>query len=244
MLTLPVRATAALAVTGPGRFAGASKRRLRALLADATNVPHAARLRRLARHHAPEYRDYLRVQLERTLSKKANDPGAGARALIERAVGAGASGHCVGCRNGIELDLFRSKGAAEVVGIDLFSERRDIRVMDMHALGFESDRFGIVYCSHSLEHSYELDVVVRELVRVARDGAVIAVEVPLRHKGSDADLFEFASLGQLRRVFAPLIRSTVWQDEQPARSPTNDQGSAVGRIVFTLDKRVDLQRAA
>src|SRR5919109_4184542 len=97
--------------------------------------PHWLTLRRLRKHRPNEYRDYLAVQLRRTLSKRENDPGVGAVTLINCAASAhpgGGSVLCVGCRNALELDRFRARGFEEVVGIDLFSQRPDILVMDMH----------------------------------------------------------------------------------------------------------------
>jgi SAM-dependent methyltransferase len=161
----------------------------------------------------------------------------GARVLVERLVERGglsaeSSVLCIGSRNGIELDLFRSHGVGDVVGIDLFSQRRDILVMDMHALRFPDDRFDAVYASHALEHAYDLDTVLGEIGRVTRQGGAVAVEVPVRYKGSDADLIVFESLGELREALAPHVATVLWDEEQPAGSRTNAQASAVARIIF------------
>jgi SAM-dependent methyltransferase len=214
---------------------GGLRRRLRAAVSD---LDHKAGLRRLGRGRPASYRAYLDGQLARSLSRRANDPGVGARFLIDRAARAmppssGSSVLCVGCRNPVELDEFRARGYAEVVGIDLFSLRSDILVMDMHDLAFPDDRFDVVYASHSLEHAYDLERVLHELGRVGRPGAALAVEVPVRHRGSDADLVEFAGVCELRRALEPL-GTVLWEEEQPARSPTNEQGSAVARLVLAL----------
>jgi SAM-dependent methyltransferase len=229
---------AASALRSTRRALGILRRRLRAGLADRD---HRSRLERLGSGRPAAYREYLRGQLARTLSKRANDPGVGARVLAARAAAAappapGRAVLCVGCRNGVELDEFARRGYDDVVGIDLFSQRPDILVMDMHDLSFPDERFDVVYASHSLEHAYDLDRVLREIARVARPGAVLAVEVPVRHKGSDADLVEFSGLDDLKRRLAPL-GAVVWEEEQPARSATNDQGSAVARLVVALGGR-------
>src|SRR5215212_576980 len=137
-------------------------------------APHWIVLRRLGKRRPREYRGYLATQLRRTLSKRETDPGAGAVVLINRVAeerSSSGSVLCVGCRNGLELDRFRARGFAEVVGIDLFSQRDDILVMDMHELSFPDDSFDVVYASHALEHSYDVDRVVREIARVGRDSA-------------------------------------------------------------------------
>src|SRR5437762_4335204 len=146
-------------------------------------------MRRLGDRRPPEYRDYLAVQLRRTLSKRETDPGIGAVTLINQVAeeqSGGGSVLCVGCRNTLELDRFRACGFDEVVGIDVFSQRDDVKVMDMHEMTFPDDSFDVVYASHALEDSYDVQRVVEEVVRVARDDAVVGVEVPVRVQASSA----------------------------------------------------------
>jgi SAM-dependent methyltransferase len=211
--------------------------RARAAWASLLQQRHRLGLRRLGASRDRDYRRYLDVQLQRSLSKQENDPGVGARVLSQRVVelgglSAGSSVLCVGCRNGLELDLFRSEGVGEAVGIDLFSQREDILVMDMHDLGFPAARFDAVYASHSLEHAYDVGQVLREVARVTRPGGVVGVEVPLGRGSSEADRLEFETLRDLRTAVAPVLDAELWADEQPARSATNGQGTAVARLVF------------
>ena len=196
-------------------------------------------MRRLAKEQPKEYRDYLAVQLKRTLSKREADPGAGAVTLINAVAAAQPDGRnvlCVGCRNTLELDRFRARGFDDVIGIDVFSQRDDIKVMDMHAMTFPDDSFDVVYSSHALEHSYDVERVAGEIVRVARDDAVVGVEVPVRGQASAADRVVFAGLDELRATFAPHIRAEVLAEEQPPRSSTNDQGTEIARLVFRVRK--------
>jgi SAM-dependent methyltransferase len=212
---------------------------LRAGARRLTEIPHWLVLRRLGTRRPPEYRDYLAVQLRRTLSKRDTDPGVGAVTLIngvaEQQPGGG-SVLCVGCRNALELDRFRARGFEEVVGIDVFSQREDIKVMDMHEMTFPDDSFDVVYASHALEHSYDVDRVVDEIVRVARDGAVVGVEVPVRAQASAADRIVFTGLDELRGVFRPHLGEELLAEEQPPHSATNAQGTEVARLVFRLRK--------
>jgi SAM-dependent methyltransferase len=202
-------------------------------------TPHWLVLRRLGKSHSPEYRDYLATQLRRTLSKRETDPGVGALTLINRVAEQGPSGGavlCVGCRNGLELDRFRAQGFEDVVGIDVFSDRPDILVMDMHEMSFADGSFDVVYASHSLEHSYDVDRVVREIVRVARDGAVVGVEVPVRTQRSAADRVVFSGIEELRGIFEPGIEQALLAEEQPPHTATNEQGTEIARLVFRLRK--------
>jgi SAM-dependent methyltransferase len=213
--------------------------RLRAGARRLREAPHWFTLRRLGRQESPEYRDYLATQLRRTLSKRETDPGVGAVTLINTVADAQPSGGavlCVGCRNALELDRFRAHGFGDVVGIDVFSQREDILVMDMHEMTFSDDSFDVVYASHSLEHSYDVGRVVREIGRVARDGAVVGVEVPVRTQQSAADRVVFSGLDEVRDAFGPRIGEVVLAEEQPPHTLTNDQGTDVARLVFRLRK--------
>ena len=196
-------------------------------------------MRRLGRERPPEYRDYLATQLQRTLSKRETDPGIGAVTLIDNVAGQSPKGGrvlCVGCRNTLELDRFHARGFDDVVGIDVFSQREDIKVMDMHEMTFPDDSFDVVYASHALEHSYDVQRVVDQVVRVARDGAIVGVEVPVRVQASSADRIVFSGLDELRAAFEPNIGDVVLAEEQPPHSETNDQGTEIARLVFRLRK--------
>jgi SAM-dependent methyltransferase len=213
--------------------------RLRAGARRLGETKHWLTLGRLGRRQPPEYRDYLATQLKRTLSKREISSGAGAVTLINRLADAQPSGGavlCVGCRNALELDWFRSRGFEDVVGIDVFSQRADILVMDMHEMSFEDGSFDVVYASHSLEHSYDVGQVVREIARVGRDGAVVGIEVPVRAKASDADRVVFSGLEELRDVFRPHIAAELLGEEEPPRTATNEQGTEIARLVFRLRK--------
>jgi SAM-dependent methyltransferase len=204
-----------------------------------SELQHWLGLRKLGERQSPEYREYLAVQLRRTLSKRETDPGVGAVTLINRMaderLGDGRV-LCIGCRNPLELDRFRARGFDEVVGIDLFSQREDIRVMDMHEMTFPDDSFDVVYASHALEHAYDVGRVVGQIVRVAREDAVVGVEVPVRVQASAADRVIFDGVNELRSAFDPHIRTEVLAEEQPPGSETNDQGTWVARLVFRLRK--------
>ena len=213
--------------------------RLRAGARRLKETPHWFTLRRLGRDRPADYRDYLAIQLKRTLSKRETDPGAGAVTLVNAVAGQGRPGGsvlCVGCRNTLELDRFHERGFDDVVGIDVFSQREDILVMDMHAMTFADDSFDVVYASHSLEHSYDVARVAGEIVRVGRDGGVVGVEVPVRGQASAADRIVFAGLDELRDAFRPHVGDEVLAEEQPPHTPTNDQGTEIARLVFRLRK--------
>jgi SAM-dependent methyltransferase len=212
---------------------------LRAAARRVGEIPYWVSVRRLGKSRPADYRDYLAIQLRRTLSKRDTDPGIGAVTLINRVAeerSDGGSVLCVGCRNTLELDRFRACGFDDVIGIDVFSQREDIKVMDMHELTFPNNSFDVVYASHALEHSYDVKRVVDEVVRVARDGAIVGVEVPVRVQASTADRIVFSGLDELRAAFDPHVGNEVLAEEQPPHSATNDQGTEIARLVFRLRK--------
>ena len=156
--------------------------RLRGGARKLLETPHWVGLRRLGKSRSPEYRDYLAIQLKRTLSKRETDPGIGAVTLINSVTeGQPSQGPvlCVGCRNELELNRFRERGFHDVVGIDVFSDSDDILVMDMHEMSFLDDSFDVIYASHSLEHSYDVE-------RVAERSFVSAVTAPSSGRGPGA----------------------------------------------------------
>lgn len=213
--------------------------RLRAAWRALRDTPHRRRARALAGSTPGDYGEYIDVQVRRTLSKRLNDPGVGARLLTDqlvRAAGLDAASAvlCVGCRNGVELDLLRGQGVGSVTGIDLVSQRDDILVMDMHAMTFDDASFDAVYASHSLEHAFDGRRVVAELGRVVRPGGAIAVEVPLGAPKSTADRLAFARLDDLRRLLAPVAAAELWAEEEPAATERNEQGTPVARLVVRV----------
>jgi SAM-dependent methyltransferase len=213
--------------------------RLRGGARKLLETPYWVGLRRLGKRHPPEYRDYLAIQLKRTLSKRETDPGIGAVTLIN-SVAEGQPSHgpvlCVGCRNELELNRFRERGFDDVVGIDIFSDSDDILVMDMHEMTFPDDSFDVVYASHSLEHSYNVQRVVSQIVRVARDGAVVGIEVPVQAQASAADRVVFSGLDEVRSVFDGRIGEELLAEEHAPWTALNEQGTEIARLVFRLRK--------
>jgi SAM-dependent methyltransferase len=186
-----------------------------------------------------EYQAYLDVQLRRTLSKRDNSLPARARRLIDKTAElidlSRCSVLCVGCRNAAEIEYFRQKGAKSVVGIDLYSKSPDVLVMDMHAMKFEDDQFDVVYSSHSLEHSLRPEVVIRELVRIARNGGIIVIEVPVNFgDGRGIENIDFQSVENLLTRFGDHVSRVLWQEiGLPGELGI---GEAVIRLIFIVGK--------
>lgn len=201
---------------------------------------HKVRLYWLQRGADESYRAYLTEQFERSRSKSTT-PLQSTR-LIDRLfeavpITSDMSVLCIGSRNAAELDYMRSKGATQVTGIDLHSESPDILVMDMHHMKFPDAHFDIVYSSHSLEHAYDAALVIKEMIRVSRNGAAIAIEVPIQYETRGSDRFDFESAENLLSLFAPFVDQVLVSEEHPPFSPMNNYSTPIARVVFTLRKQ-------
>lgn len=90
-----------------------------------------------------------------------------------------------GCRTGYEIRFFQEKRPrVETVGIDIVPEFvevassvTDTHVMDMHYLTFMDKEFDLVFSSQALEHCYDVQKALSELLRVA--AKYVYVSVPL-----------------------------------------------------------------
>lgn len=147
----------------------------------------------------PLYREYAFRQAEKTQKYRTFVSGHRVTDLVGLWVRAmapqspiGLSVLAVGCRNAHELDVLHAAGF-EPIGIDLCSADRRIHAMDMHQLTFPDHSFDAVFASHSLEHSYDPDVVLREWARVVRMRGWWVIEVPIGYTQTAVDRHDFGS---------------------------------------------------
>ncbi len=100
----------------------------------------------------------------------------------------------IGCREGSAVAVFDSHDAvSRIVGIDIVPEfvleadlgRAEIYEMDVHDLKFTDGEFHWAFCSHVLEHCYDMDKAVAEIRRVASIGLFLVL--PLEEGGQFGD---------------------------------------------------------
>jgi SAM-dependent methyltransferase len=202
------------------------------------------RLRHIRRTHDREYTDYVDAQVKRTVLRhhrvNGNMPLLIDLLFQHAPVAVDASVLCIGSRKASEIDYFRSKGISKVIGIDLVSTSPDILVMDMHAMTFPDDQFDVIYSSHSLEHAYDDSKVVAEIVRVARPGAFVIVEVPLRFAKTAADRVDYGSADGVVAAFAPHVERVLFAEELPPHVERNLGGTNIARVLLRLNKANEL----
>lgn len=198
---------------------------------------HYNRLEKTAWQHSTNYEQYLDTQLQRTLSKRDALFPERARFLIDKAASlvdlSNCDVLCIGCRNRQEIDYFQEKRAKSVIGIDLYSEDEAILVMDMHQMTFPDNSFDLIYASHSLEHSYDVQKVIAEIIRVGRSGAVTVIEVPVNYETRGADLIDFGDLASLHSAFSSHLTKILWSQEANQMVDTSQNASA--KTIFVIN---------
>jgi SAM-dependent methyltransferase len=187
-----------------------------------------------------DYQTYLGMQFRRSYARKDYPLLDRTRQLVEqgdRVIGlAGKSVLCVGCRNTAEIDLLRSTGARFVAGIDLYSVRSDILVMDMHHMDFPDDQFDVVYTCHALEHAYDPSRAAREIVRVLHDNGFVVIEVPVGFATDEVERNDFGSLEGLQRLFGPNVREVLYRDDVLLTDGLEHSFIPAIRNIFTVRK--------
>jgi SAM-dependent methyltransferase len=101
---------------------------------------------------------------------------------------------CLGCRNVHELDVWEDADYGPVIGIDLAGDGERVQPMDMHRLRFPAQSFSVLFACHSLEHAYDLDVVLSECARVTKPGGIWAIEVPIGFTPTEVDRQDLGSV--------------------------------------------------
>lgn len=98
----------------------------------------------------------------------------------------------IGCGTGEEIDLIMKFGDCEITGIDISEQSirlakeqypdRELKVMDMHNLTFETDTFDFVYSSLTLHYSDLIPEILAGIMRVLKQEGkfVFSVGHPIR----------------------------------------------------------------
>ena len=101
---------------------------------------------------------------------------------------------------------------------------------------FQVNLFDIIYSSYSLGHSYDPNITVKKIIRVACPNALIAIEVPVHYEVRGADLFDFGDAKTIHNLFGDFFIKALWSEDLPLEHPRNDSGTAVVRTIFQISK--------
>lgn len=212
---------------------------------EKTPIPLKSRIR-IFFSEKKKYKEYLKVQLERSKSKYdiKSELEEKRKEYFINLVSSQVNPKnitdtlVIGCRNSRELDLLREKGLKKVIGIDLYSYDKQIKVMDMHNLKFRDNSFDLIYCSHALEHAYAYDKVISEMIRVLKNQGIIAIEVPVNYETRGSDIHDFQSSANLIGIFTSYakIQEVFFSVDLKKNELSNFSGTDIARIIFSIDK--------
>lgn len=146
-----------------------------------------------------EYQTYINAQKEHeeTKYRTANRPFLAYLSRIKSVFPEAKKVLCVGSRDVSEVYAFRDH-EYEAIGIDLFSdEESTIRIMDMHKISeeFGEDEFDLIFACHSLEHSYNPEVVFQGFRKVSKLGAFIVLPFHVEADFKDPVVLPFMKQG-------------------------------------------------
>jgi len=122
----------------------------------------------------------------------------------------------LGCRNRVEPDLLVRAGW-KVTACDLFPFQRGIRSCDMHALPYNDQFFSAVLASHCLEHAYDPDRALREVMRVLSPGGLLFAAWPTGHKLTVHDRIDYKSAESFSERL-PRRHSLLWRENNATES--------------------------
>jgi SAM-dependent methyltransferase len=85
---------------------------------------------------------------------------------------------CLGARLGAEVKALRDMGFKNSIGIDLNPGPNNQYVIkgDFHKMDFQDDKFNIIY-SNSIDHSWDIKLLSREIHRVLKKNGYLILEV-------------------------------------------------------------------
>lgn len=186
------------------------------------------------------YKKYFDVQIQRTLNNK-NRTQKRVEKLIDQLgklniFSSREKALFVGCRNIHEILYFKRKNTAKATGIDLFSESKLIKVMDMHDLKFADNTFDLIFSSHSLEHSYDPQKAINEFVRVAKKESWFVIEIPINYKVQGADLVDFKNEKEILKLFSVKKIELKYKKTLKKNNPQNCSGTDTLSLIFKINK--------
>lgn len=144
-----------------------------------------------------KYAEYLKAQTEQYLSFESLSPQwkEGQRRYIAEVLSDLPKDTRIldcACGDGVGLQVFRSLGFKNVVGVELSEVKAakasawgyEVIVADFHDMPMLKDgSFDVVYSSHSLEHAYDPQKVLAEFHRVLKPGSKLYLVLPFPDKG-------------------------------------------------------------
>jgi SAM-dependent methyltransferase len=121
---------------------------------------------------------------------------------------------CLGARLGQEVRAFNSVGCF-AVGVDLNpgKDNKNVVVGDFHNLQWGDSCVDVVY-TNSLDHSFDLEKVIREIKRVLKNGGLMVLELNLGSKeGYEYGYYESVAWDRVCDVIDMFRKEGFWTVE-------------------------------
>ncbi len=139
----------------------------------------------------------------------------------------------IGPKNEGELILLAMHGFASenIIGIDLFSYSPKILVMDVHCMNFPDNSFDTITCGWMLTYCYDIEKAIREIIRVAKNGALVACGFSIPPPVEQSDAINKVSrlrggVNELLHLFGNAVHIIYWRRESGGRAS----------VVFRIEK--------
>ncbi|WP_287584767.1 methyltransferase domain-containing protein [Candidatus Borrarchaeum sp.] len=104
---------------------------------------------------------------------------------------------------------------------------------------FEDNNVDVIFRCHSLEHARDYKKTVKEFTRVAKNDSIFLIEVPVNYETKGADLWDFKSLQDLKKVFQPYIGKILFEESLGKDAKNNFGTTDIIRLIFRIKKRIN-----
>jgi len=145
----------------------------------------------------------------------------------------------IGPRNEGDMVLLHAHGFTQVEGIDLFTYSPEIRLMDMHHMEYADNSFDLISCGWVVRYSYDIKQCAREIIRVCKNGAHVAIAFSMNpHKDDGVAALATPLRGgidELLSYFEPHIGYVYWRLEDQNTDETNIP-ECTNSVVFRIKK--------
>ena len=202
------------------------------------------RLRKLKQGSDSKYAQYLTAQYHRSILKagrknivEANRKNFLVSVLRSRVnLKKVESALVIGCRDSRELDLLESCGVRKTVGIDLFSNDKRVRVMDMHDVQFEDNCFELIYGSHVLEHALNFEKVLENIARIIKPNGYLVIEVPTHFQPTIVDIHDFRDSDYLLGCISKymIVSDVLYREDLTKGEDNNFCGTDLARLIIQV----------
>ncbi|MDM7948214.1 methyltransferase domain-containing protein [Hydrogenophaga sp.] len=163
----------------------------------------------------------------------------------------------IGPRN--ENDLFALKGLGfklkNIVGLDLISYSKHIKLGDMHQIPFPNESFDAIICGWTLSYSTDPFLAASEMIRVTRPGGIVGIGVEYSTMGPDDEkkllgyqIQEFEKIGarvnstaQILALFKDKVDHVYFNHDAPRGVSHSSSGLVENvsnvAVVFSIKER-------